>query len=258
MRPILGLALLASGGVALACLMVGVSSAATCPPGMAPVVCLGGSVSSVRDLFGIASAAFATVAGLFVASVLWQVRRHRRLAGLLEGTASRGMLAGFEVGLVPGLGAPCVAGLVRPRIYCPADLAERLDAGELRAVLIHERHHQRTHAPARLILLAAIAPVGRVGMCGSWLEGRRAAIEIAADVHALDAGAGRPELARALFKLGSASLAPGLPSYTSASELRLRHLVGETSPSRRGLGSLVPFVLPVVAFGACVAWGLVA
>ena len=166
--------------------------------------------------------------------------------------------AGFEVGLVPGLGAPCVAGLVRPRIYCPADLAERLDAGELRAVLIHERHHQRTHAPARLILLAAIAPVGRVGMCGSWLEGRRAAIEIAADVHALDAGAGRPELARALFKLGSASLAPGLPSYTSASELRLRHLVGETSPSRRGLGSLVPFVLPVVAFGACVAWGLVA
>ena len=259
MRPMFSLAFLATGGVALACLIVGLGSAAACAPGTETVACLGGSVSSMRDLLGIASAVFAILAGLLVASVMWQVRHHRQLARILDGTASRGWLVGFEVALVPDLNAPCVAGLVHPRIYCPADLVDRLDAGELRAVLIHERHHQLSYAPARLVVLAAIGPViGRVEILGRWLERRRAAIEIAADDHALDAGAGRPELARALLKLGSASVTLGLPSYASASELRLRHLVGESSPSRRSLGSLALFVLPVVAFGACVVWGLVA
>lgn len=257
MRLRVGLAILAAGGVAVACLIVGVGSGPTCAAGMAPVACLGGSVGSIGDLFGMAATMGAMVGGLLGISTVWQVRHHRRLAVLLDQAASPAWLADHEVGLVPGLAAPCVAGLSRSRIYCPADLAEHLSEPELRAVLLHERHHQLVHAPARLVVLAALAPaLGRLETGRRWAERRRAAIEIAADDHALGAGAGRPELTRALLKLNSASLDTGLSSYASASELRLRHLMGETSPAGRGPGSLAPLVLPVgalVAFVACLA-----
>jgi hypothetical protein len=259
MRAHVGLAILATAGVVVVCLLVGVGSGPDCAAGMAPAACLGGSVGSIRDLFGVAAAMGATVGGFLAVSILWQVRRHRRLSVLLDRAASPAWLADHEVGLVPGLAAPCVAGLARPRIYCPADLAERLSEPELRAVVLHERHHQLVHAPARLVVLAALAPaLGRIEVGRRWVERRRAAIEITADEHALGAGASRSELARALFKFGSASLSAGLPSYASASELRLRHLIGEASPPHQGLGSLAPLVVPVGAFVACLALGLIA
>ena len=259
MRPFAGVTILGVTAVAIACLLIGVAGGATCAPGLEGTACLVGSVSSIRDILGAAVAMGLIAGGLLVASILWQAGRHRWLSAVLARSASPARLADQEVRLVPGLDAPCVAGLARPRIYCPADLAERLSEAELRAVLLHERHHQFAHASARLVLLAAIVPaVGRLEAGRRWVERRRAAIEIAADEHALGAGAGRPELARALLKLGSASLDVRLPSYASASELRLRHLTGETIPASRGLGSVAAVVLPLVAFAACLMWGLIA
>ena len=259
MRSLVGLASLATAGLLLACLAVGVGSGPDCAGGMAPAACLGGSVGSIRSLFGVVAAIGATIGGFVAISIFWQVHRHRRLSRFLDRTARPARLADHDVGLVVGLAAPCVAGLTRSRIYCPADLAERLSEPELRAVVLHERHHQLIHAPARLVILAALAPaLGRLEVGRRWAEGRRAAIEIAADDHALDAGARRPELARALLKLGAASLDGGLPSYASASELRLRHLMGEASPAGPRLGSLRPLILPAGAFIACFAWELFA
>ena len=259
MRALVGVASLATAGVFLACLAIGIGSGPDCAAGMAPAACLGGSVGSIRNVFGLAAAIGATVGGFFAVSLIWQARHHRRLSMLLDRTASPARIADQEVGLVPGLAAPCVAGLTRSRIYCPTDIAERLSEPELRAVVLHERHHQLAHAPARLVLLAALSPaLERMEVGRRWAERRRAALEIAADDHALAAGARRPELVRALFKLGAASLDAGLPSYTSASELRLRHLAGEQSPKGPGLGSLRPLILPVGAFVACLAWGLIA
>ena len=259
MRPIVGVAILGATALAIACLLVGVAGTASCAPGMAASVCLGGSVSSIRHLLSAVVVVGVIGGGLLTASILWQARDHRRLSTTLDRAASPGWLADHEVGLVPGLDAPYVAGLSRPRIYCPADLAERLSEPELRAVLLHERHHQLAYASARLIVLAALVPaIGQVEAGQRWLERRRASIEIAADEHALRAGAGRPDLARALLKLSTASLEVSLPSYASASELRLRHLTGETIPASRGLGSVAPVVLPVVAFAACLIWGLIA
>lgn len=258
MRPFVGAAILGATAVAIACLLVGVAGGATCAPGTGATACLGGSVSSIRDLLGAVVVTGVIAGGLLTTSILWQTRHHRRLSTLLEDAASPAWLADHEVGLVPGLDAPYVAGLGRPRIYCPADLAERLSEPELRAVLLHERHHQLVHASARLVVLAALVPaIGHLEVGRRWVERRRAAIEISADEHALGAGAGRPDLARALLKLGSASLDLSLPSYASASELRLRHLTGETTPASRGLGSVGPVVLPVVAFTACLIWGLI-
>ena len=153
-----------------------------------------------------------------------------------------------------------MAGLARPRIFCPADLAERLSERELRAVVLHERHHQLAHAPARLIILAALAPaLERLEVGQRWVERRRAAIEIAADDHALGAGAGRPELARALLKLSPVGLDAGLPGFASVSELRLRHLVGAPTPaSSRRLGALAILAMTAGAFVGCLAWTLIA
>ena len=258
MRPFVGVAIVGATAIAIACLLVGVAGVATCAPGMAATTCLGGSVGSVREVLGAAVVASALAGGLLAVSILWQVRRHRLLSTLLDRAANPAWLGDQEVRLVPGLDAPCVAGLARPRIYCPPDLADRLSEPELRAVLLHERHHQLAHASARLVVLAAMVPaVGHLEAGRRWIERRRADIEIAADEHALGAGVDRPELARALLKLGSANLDASLPSYTSASELRLRHLTGEASPSSRGLGSVAPLVLPLAAFAACLVWGLI-
>ncbi len=259
MRPFAVVTILGATAVAIACLLVGVAGGASCALGLEGTACLGGSVSSIRDLLG-AAVAMGLIAGvLLVASILWQARRHRRVSAALGSAASPAWLAQHDVRLVSGLDTPYVAGLARPRIYCPADLADRLSEPELRAVLLHEHHHQLAHASARLVVLAAILPaVGRLEVGRRWVERRRAAIEIAADEHALRAGAGRAELARALLKLGSASLDVSLPSYASASELRLRHLTGETIPASRGLGSVAPVVFPIVAFAACLIWGLIA
>ena len=259
MRPFVGVAILGALGIVVACLLVWVGGGFACAPGASATACLSGSIGLVRELSGAAVVMIVVVGGLLAASILWQARRHRHVSALLDLAASPAWLADHEVGLVPGLDAPCVAGLARPRIYCPADLAERLSEPELRAVLLHERHHQLMYASARLVLLAALEPVlGRLDAGRRWVVRRRAAIEIAADEHALGAGAGRPELARALLKLGSASLDASLPSYVSVSELRLRHLTGEASPGSRGLGSVAPLVLPAGAFVACLIWGLIA
>ena len=258
MRPIAGTAIVGAAGIAIACLLLGIVGGATCAPGMAAAACLGGSVSSIRDALGAAAAMGVMAGALLLASILWQARLHGRLSAALDRAARPALLADQEVRLVAGLDAPYVAGWARPRIYCPADLAERLSEHELRAVLLHEHHHQLAHASARLVVLAAILPaVGRLEVGRRWVERRRAAIEIAADEHALSAGAGRADLARALLKLGSASLDVSLPSYASASELRLRHLTGETIPASRGLGSVAPVVFPIVAFAACLIWGLI-
>ncbi len=262
-RPLLRLALLVGGGTVVACLVVGASGGPECRSGVTSAACLGGSVREARQLLGMTPWIVALLGGLLATLLLVQVRRHEQLARRLERTASTGWLAGQEVRLVPGLVAPCVAGLAPARMYCPADLAERLDADALRAVILHERHHQLAHAPTRLILLAALRPALRLLPGGrGWLERRRGAIEIAADDHALTNGARRSALARALLALGPGDPDPGLAGYMSASELRLRHLVGDASAGTTTADSLavlaIPVVLavPVAALVACLAWGL--
>ena len=185
------------------------------------------------------------LAALLLASISRQVVLHHRVSERLRRLAHPAMLENHVVGLVAGIGTVVVAGIAHPRTYCSDDVATRLDADELRAVLLHERHHEIAHAPARLILLSALAlVVNRCSRGSAWLERLRARIEIAADAHALRNGATRATLARAILKLNDGSPRLTLAGFTSASDLRLRALLGDASP-------------PVAAKPRIVAWAMI-
>lgn len=171
--------------------------------------------------------AMAGVAVLF-AAFIYQARRHQQLTKGIARLSHPATLVGQPVEIVPGLAAPLVAGLWRPRIFCGDDLRARLDDDELRAVVLHEQHHQRDHAPLRLLFLSSLAPAVTRTMAGrGWLERERARVEIEADAYALARGTSRPILASALSKLSSV---PGLataPGFSTAADLRIRALLGE-------------------------------
>lgn len=182
---------------------------------------------------------------------LYQAYRHQRLVSGMDRLAHRGWLAGQVVEFVPGLSAPVVAGLWAPRIYCGDDLATLLDEDEIRAVILHEQHHQRDRAPLRLLTLSAITPILVRTQAGrAWTERERARMEIEADTHALDAGVTRPVIASALLKLSAGPALTWAPGFATAADLRVRALLGEPTgldPDRR-LAQIAPAVR---LFAAC-------
>ena len=212
------------------------------PPGLA----------SVEFILGAAIAVFVAL------SIVRQGVRHRRVAQGLQREARPALVADRLVGLVPGSGLVLVAGIRGPQIYCSADIVGRLEPDELNAVLLHERHHMLTHAPARLVLLSALAPVlGRLPSGQAWIERERAQIEIAADTHALDNGATRPALARAIFKLQAAPPTTSVAAFASANALRLRALLGEDKARARStVRRLVAVAMVAATVGATICSAL--
>jgi beta-lactamase regulating signal transducer with metallopeptidase domain len=191
------------------------------------------------------------IAMIVAASVAWQALRHRQVAESLKREARPALVADQRVGLVPGTGLILVAGIRDPQIYCSADILGRLEPEELRAVLLHERHHALSHAPTRLILLSALAHVvGRIRTGHAWLERERARIEIAADAHALGNGATRPALARAILKLQTAPPDPSLAGFASASDLRIGALLGEHMARERSAPRLLAATILAATVGA--------
>lgn len=105
---------------------------------------------------------------------------------VLEGGPS--FLRRIPIRRSPEVEGPCVAGLIRPCLLLPVDLAGRLSDQEIRLVLLHEAAHLRRRDPALNGLLELVHAVhwfnpvvGRV--LGRWREDR----EEACDLHALSA-----------------------------------------------------------------------
>lgn len=191
----------------------------------------------------------ATAAGVLatvLVLVVRHARRHSRLAAELVRRARPAAIDGMAVLELDGLDGALVAGLRQPRIFCARDLASRLTPDELRAVLLHERFHQLDRAPIKMVMLLALEPFARRVESGrAWLAGRLAALEIAADRHALKRGASRPALAGALLKLAPAHSGLGI-GFTSAADLRLSALLDDGAatvhPWPAGWMLLVPAV----------------
>lgn len=213
-----------------------------------------------RTVALIAVATGAIVGAFLLASIGIHAVLHDRFASRLRRDAQSAVVADHPVRLVPGIGAALVAGLRHPRTYCSDDLARRLDADELRAVLLHERHHELVHAPARLVVLSAMAPfLGRLGPSpADWLEQQRAAIEIAADRYAIWKGATPATLARAILSLQVAVPSRTMASFAASGDLRLRALLGEERIANRARPGAIwpPIIVAVVVAAFCLALSL--
>lgn len=217
------------------------------------VFCVLGSLSG-HHLSATGALLALLLAGTLVA-LTWRALRHRRLVRGLRALSEPRELAGLRVRTGDLGDAAFVAGLGRPTIFCDRRLPDQLSPDQLRAVLLHERAHQRALDPARLLLVDLVAPLlRRVPIGRRWLAISLARREIAADRHAIAHGASASDLASALLVLPPLAHAH-VAGFGVAVELRLRALLGDVddveAPSavRRsamlGVGALV-------GTGACV------
>lgn len=225
--------------------------------------CLAGAaVGGHLTLPVVTGAVVATVAAVLVAV---QLVRHRRLTRAAAARSRPAVLAGVPV-RVGDLGVPAfVAGPWRPTIYCDRTLAGRLTGEQLRAVLLHERAHQRAGDVWRSLLLAALAPVAhRVRPAGSWLERAVARREIAADRYARSQGVSASALAGALLRATPSAAAgtdPAVrtaPGFTTSTQLRIAVLLGDVPATAvASRPSPVRWWLAGAALGAgACAWAL--
>jgi beta-lactamase regulating signal transducer with metallopeptidase domain len=248
--------LAASGGVLLAlsvCLLAPrMFGAAGCLDGLfAACLAAPGMPMHQGPVWG--AAAVAALAAALIGAFAWQATRHAQVARALGRAARSVVLHDQQVGLVPGVGGAVVAGLSRPRVYCSEDLVGRLDDDEMRAVLLHERHHQTTLAPLRLVAIGAVeAFVGWSALGRQWIARMRADVEIAADGHALAAGVPRAVLARAVVKVIDAEPRMHVAGFATAADLRLRALLSQESHVTVGRPSIAIWTV-VLAFAAACA-----
>lgn len=175
-------------------------------------------------------------------------RRHGRWVSHLSHQCAPRRVAEMDMQVGAVQHGAVVAGLLRPRIYCDATLVDDLSSDELRAVVLHERGHQRALDPLRLTLLGVAEPViGRSTRGRRLMERLRAEREILADRYAIRHGVPTNAIASALLKLGGPPPA-GAAGFASATELRLRALLGDqmSLPSVTGAWILMGIVLGAI------------
>lgn len=168
-----------------------------------------------------------------------------------------------SIRVVAGLPNPAfTAGFVKPSVYVAAELAERLTAPQLAAVLAHEGAHVARRDPLRLSLLRFLA-------CTLfWLPAlRRLADDVAdeAEVQADDRAAGDRPLVLASALLAVAALGTPRPiagvvglARHDILERRVRRLAGEapiarTHVTRRSIAGAAGALLLVWISGAIMA-----
>lgn len=143
---------------------------------------------------------------------------------------------------------------LRPRICVSTGLARRLDARELRAVLLHERYHLRHRDPLRLVVARYFAAgLYVVPVVEDLVEHFTLEKELEADQDAVAAMGSVSPLARALYKLlpDADELSLGLlvpVGQLSVTEARIDHLV-----EGRPLPVLISPASVVLSFGALAA-----
>jgi Zn-dependent protease with chaperone function len=138
-------------------------------------------------------------------------------------------------------------GLFRPRVFVSTRLIQALDEGELRAVLLHERHHQESKDPLKGLLVSFVSdllfflPVSRFLKKTYDLTS-----EMAADARSVARQADPLDLASSLLKVQRLGGAATSWFFDPATE-RANHLLGERPtirwPFKRILATLVLLIM---------------
>ncbi len=209
------------------------------------------SIATRADPLFAFEAAGSLVVGLWGAVALALVRRSTAFARAVSVTSREDHVAGVACRVIQDPGRRAfAAGSVRPSVYVTTGAIDTLTEGELRAVLLHEVHHARTHAPLRATFVEAwLALVRPVPLLHRSLIARLAAIETAADSYALEAGATRRQLASALLKFDSSS--PGA-NFSGHADARVATLLSGQSPdSSTAPLEWIPLLLVLALAAGC-------
>lgn len=121
-------------------------------------------------------------------------------------------------------------GLLQPRICVTTGLLKLLDDAELRALLLHERHHLRQRDPLRILISGVLSDAMRVlPIVPALLQRYRVAQEVTADQAAIAGCDSDVPLSSALLKLltaeGDPLTVPAVVGAFSATEERIARLV---------------------------------
>jgi len=140
------------------------------------------------------------------------------------------------------------AGLVRPQVYVSRGAVDRLSAGELAAVLAHERHHARRRDPLQLATARVVGEALFFLPASRRLAARQHALaEIGADEAAVAGDGGeRARLASAMLKFAD----DGDGEARGLAPERIDHLLGAGSTWRLPAALCLISVLGLVAAGA--------
>ena len=140
------------------------------------------------------------------------------------------------------------AGLLRPELYVSSGAVECLSAGELDAVLAHERHHARRRDPLQLATARVVGEALLFLPASRRLAARQHALaEIGADEAAVaSGGAERARLAAAMLKFAD----DGAGRSVGVAPERIDHLLGEAVTWRLPAALCLISVLGIVAAGA--------
>lgn len=232
-----GLALLlGAGGVALVGLDLRLPSAAAVAAACDRWLAAGGP-AALLTLTVAALASASLVRGL--RSAVRQVRASRRYLAALPIAREEVAVDGQPCSVIDSAAPQAFcAGYLRPRIYLSRGSLKRLAAGELEAVLAHERHHARRRDPLRLLLARALADalffiplLRRIG------ERYEALGELAADEAAVRRLERPGPLASALIKFGDAG--PERAPVLAIAPERVDHLMGDPEAARWQLPRLL-------------------
>ncbi len=184
--------------------------------------------------------------------------RGHKLGRALTARSTVADVAGVQCRVVLGGAMEAFAlGALRPRIYVSERLLTELPRGELRAVVLHEEYHRRTHAPLRAAALRSwLQLAGWSRWARARLADRLADLEREADAFAMAHGTSPATLAAALVRTDALVAGSGA-SFGAAADRRLEALLAAAAggPSRSvplpPLEWLVPaasLVLPVACY----------
>jgi TonB family protein len=172
---------------------------------------------------------FALWIGGVILQLSWLVRsymysRRLRMTAARVSTPAAGVPAGYS----SGAGVPVLAGILRPMVLLPADIADWTDAEERSAMVLHETAHFERRDHLVNVFQAIIGAVLFFHPAVRYAIGRlNFERELACDQRVLAAGV-RPALyAEALLKVAERTLAaqhPGQPAFHTSGEILERRI----------------------------------
>jgi Zn-dependent protease with chaperone function len=145
-------------------------------------------------------------------------------------------------------------GFLRPRVFISTKLVDILDEKELRAVILHESHHQRSKDPLKGLVVSFISdllfffPVSRVLKNTYHLTS-----EMTADAYSISSQADPLDLVGSLLKVQKLN-GPAASWFFDPTTERAKHLLGQSARIRLPLkkASLTIILLAISAFIALV------